>query len=278
MTGKRRTITSPYNTEKTIADERERDNVVTRRQFIKLCVSTIAALTISETGFQMSTSTSASNKQIPVLLYHRVGYSGHHLTVTPERLAADLAYLSNRGYQAISLEKFGNFILDRDVQLPEKPVLITFDDGYLDNYQNAFPLLERYAMTAAFFIITGMLWDQDRLAPRHIIEMQQAGMSFGSHTVSHRSLGELSAEEIRSELGESQITLESITGRTVNFIAYPKGSYNQSTIAIAQELKYTCGLTTINGRCSREMPDFILKRIPIFGYDKDLGRVLAERS
>lgn len=252
--------------------------MVTRRQFVKLCISTIAAMAITETGFQMVASSSGSNQSIPVLLYHRVGYSGHHLTVTPERLAADLDYLTNRGYQTINLEKFESFILDRDVQLPEKPVLITFDDGYLDNYQNAFPLLGRYGMTASFFVITGMLWNQDRLSPRHIIEMEQAGMSFGSHTVSHRSLGELSAEEAKMELSDSKTTLESITGRPVNFIAYPKGSYNQGTIKVAQELKYAGGLTTIDGRCNKDMPDFVLKRIPVFSYDKDLGRVLAERG
>lgn len=252
--------------------------MITRRQFIKLCVSTITALTITETGFQMVTSSSGSNPSIPVLVYHRVGYSGNNLTVTPERLAADLEYLRNRGYQAISLEKFENFILDRDVQLPEKPVLITFDDGYLDNYQNAFPLLDRYGMTAAFFVITGLLWTQDRLAPHHIIEMAGAGMSFGSHTVSHRSLAELSDEECRVELSDSKTTMESILGRPVTIIAYPKGSYNQNTIKIAEELKYAGGLTVINGRCNKDMPDFVLKRIPVFGFDKELGRVLAERS
>ena len=249
--------------------------MLTRRQFIRLCATSIATAGIS--GAQLLTSGYAS-PHIPVLLYHRVGYSTNYLTVTPDRLDADLKYLANRGYQAISLKQFERFMLDQAVQLPEKPVLITFDDGYYDNYQNAFPVLARYGMSAAFFVITGMLWEPDRMAPRHIQEMLQAGMSFGSHTVSHRSLGELTVEEMRAELDDSKTTLESVLGQSVTFVAYPKGSYNQTTVRIAEELKYTGGFTVINGRCSKEMPDFALRRIPVFGFDKELSRVLAERG
>jgi peptidoglycan/xylan/chitin deacetylase (PgdA/CDA1 family) len=254
------------------------DNVVSRRQFIKLCSSTIAALSVTEILNQTVTSSNVAVRYIPVLLYHRVGYTQGYLTITPERFTADLEYLKDRGYQAVSLEKFQNFMLDRDVQMPDKPVLITFDDGYLDNYQNAFSILTQYGMTASFFIISGMLWDENRMTPRHIAEMAQAGMSFGSHTVTHRSLGELSEDEIRTELSDSKITLESILGTPVSSIAYPKGSFSQATVKIAEELGYIGGFTTISGRCSKDMPDFVLKRIPIFSYDADLGKILAERG
>ncbi|MCX7780542.1 MAG: polysaccharide deacetylase family protein [Negativicutes bacterium] len=250
--------------------------MLSRRRFIKLCASTAAVWSIGASVSRLIVESAAP--AVPALLYHRVGYGRDHFTVSPERFAADLAFLVKRGYQAISLDAFQNFILDRDVKLPEKPVLITFDDGYLDNYQNAFPILKWYGMTASFFVITGMLWEQERLAPQHIVEMAEAGMSFGSHTVTHRSLSELAEEEALSELADSKVTLESILGTEITFVAYPKGSYNQRTIRLASQLGYVGGFSTINGRCYKDTPDFILRRIPIFGFDRDLARVMAERG
>lgn len=252
--------------------------MISRRSFIKICASTVAGLGLSNYLLQTPISSGAPNRQIPVLAYHRVGYTRDNLTVTPERLKADFKVLQQEGYCTISLEQFQNFLDDRNIDMPAKPILITFDDGYLDNYQNAYPILKRYGMIATFFIITDMLWVEDRLNPEQIFEMAQGGMSFGSHTVTHRALGQLTWDEIKDELVNSKATLESVVGRTVNAIAYPRGSYNKNVLMIADNAGYKTGFTVNEGICVKDSPDFELRRIPVFKYDGDISEVIAERG
>ena len=252
--------------------------MISRRGFIKVCASVVAGLSLSKHLMQIPMGSGAPYREIPVLAYHRVGYTRDSLTVTPERLREDFRFLQQEGYCTISLEQFQNFLDDRNIDMPDKPILITFDDGYLDNFQNAYPILKSHGMVATFFIITGMLWTDDRLNPEKIIEMAQGGMSFGSHTVSHRKLGKLTWDEIKDELINSKATLESVLGRTVNAIAYPQGSYNRNVIMIADNAGYKTGFTVEEGICLKDSPDFELRRIPIFKYDVDISTVIADRG
>jgi peptidoglycan/xylan/chitin deacetylase (PgdA/CDA1 family) len=252
--------------------------MISRRKFIKICASAIAGIGLSKIIFQSPLVNGAANRQIPVLVYHRVGYTKDYLTVTPEKLEADFKILQDQGYCTISLEQFQNFLDDRNIDMPDKPILITFDDGYLDNFQNAYPILKRRGMIATFFIITGMLWTDDRLSPERIVEMAQGGMSFGSHTVTHRPLGQMVWDDIKEELVNSKAELESVLGRTVNAIAYPQGSYNKNVIMIADNVGYKTGFTVHEGICVKTSPDFELRRIPIFKYDGDIASVIARRG
>jgi len=252
--------------------------MLSRRSFIKISASALVSISCSQLLFQLPIISGAGNRQIPVLVYHRVGYTADNFTVTPERFTADLQTLQQYGYCAISLEQFQSFIDNRNVELPDKPVLITFDDGYLDNYQNAYPILKQRGMVATFFVITDKLWTEDRLNPEQIVEMAQNGMSFGSHTVSHRRLGDLTSTEINDELVMSKGVLESILGRTVTGIAYPQGSYNDNVITIAQDLGYVTGFTVREGICSNNSPNFELRRIPIFKYDGGIVSIIARRG
>jgi len=248
--------------------------LITRRKFLKLCAGSLLALAFADDIYRTA---SASNTEIPVLLYHRVGYTGSYLTVTPEHFANDLSRLKKNGYNTISIAQFQDFVCGQSISLPEKPILITFDDGYADNFENAYPILVKYGMTAAFFIITGLLWSDGRLSPQNLLEMKQGGMSFGSHTLSHRPLGELSAADAHEELNSSRSTLESILNVPVQSIAYPRGSYTATTVKLAQDTSYSIGFTTISGTCSRNSSVFDLKRIPVFSYDSDIISLINRR-
>lgn len=249
--------------------------MITRRKFLKICAGSLLTLTIADDIYRIA---EAYSVEIPVLLYHRVGYTRDYLTVSPERFAHDLSRLRNTGYQTISLTQFENFVYGRNMDIPEKPILITFDDGYVDNYENAYPILLKYGMTAAFFIITGLLWSAGRVSPQNLVEMQQSGMSFGSHTLTHRALGELSNTDVQEELNSSRSTLESILNAPVQSVAYPRGSYNADTVKVAQSHGYTYGFTTVNGTCSKNSSAFDLRRIPIFNYDGDIISVINRRK
>ena len=252
--------------------------MVSRRGFIKTCVCILVSISCFALLFRIPTSSGAGKRHIPVLVYHRVGYTTDNFTVTPERFATDLQTLQLWGYSTISLEQLQKFLDEPDFELPDKPILITFDDGYKDNFDNAYPVLKQHGMVATFFIITDMLWSVERLNPQHIVEMAQGGMSFGSHTVSHKRLGDLTTEEIQDELVNSKATLESVLGKAVNGIAYPQGSYNDNVIAIAQNVGYVTGFTVREGFCSNNSPNLELRRIPIFKYDGGIEGVISRRG
>lgn len=252
--------------------------MITRRQFLRICASTLAVGSSLEMVSAWSAVAEASYREIPVLIYHRVGYTKGHLTVTPERLAADLEALRESGYQTIGLPVFEKFLQDGQIELPKRPLLITFDDGYDDNWEYAFPLLKQYNMTAVFYIITALIGQPERLTAAQIKEMAAAGMFFGSHTISHRALAELPESEIRDELQTSKNILETLLDTDIRTIAYPKGSYNEDTLRIAKEIGYTAGFSTRYGKCSRQGNHYILKRIPVFSFDRDIFTVLVKRG
>ncbi len=235
---------------------------------ILLIISLTLALCL---GTPFSISAGNGHQVIPVILYHRVGYTTDPLTVTPQRLASDLAKLKQNGYETISLGTFEDYLAGKDVQLPANPILITFDDSYQDNYDNAFPILRQNGDTATFFIITGLVdKSKDRLTSLEIREMYAAGMSFGSHTVSHTSLGGESKERAWSELLFSKQFLENLLGAPITAIAYPEGSYTLETVRIATEAGYDTGFSVTTGICRWHNPPFIIPRIPVFHYTGDV--------
>jgi peptidoglycan/xylan/chitin deacetylase (PgdA/CDA1 family) len=238
---------------------------MTRRGFLKTCAWSLFTVGISS-GVPSGKQGFAAEFNIPVLMYHRVGYTEGPLSVTPERLAGDLSCLIGNGFAAITQQQFEAYMFQRKEDLPKKPVLITFDDGYRDNYEFAFPVLQEYGVSATFFVITGMLEDPDRLAPEQIREMAKYRMSIGSHTINHQALAELPTEKAAEELNSSKATLEDIIGYEVTTLAYPRGSYNATTLRLARECGYTNAFTVKQAICTRWRPAFELPRVPVFNY------------
>jgi peptidoglycan/xylan/chitin deacetylase (PgdA/CDA1 family) len=249
--------------------------MLSRRNFLYKCILTTIALGISSLG---SRTQASGASDIPVLLYHRVGDTQGHMTVTPKRFATDLGNLKNMGFSTINLDLFRRYLADPETPLPENPLMISFDDGYRDNFLNAYPILREYGMTAAFYIITGMVGEEDRLTSAHIREMATNGMSIGSHTVSHRALGELETEEAAAELSLSRLFLEGLLQRPVNFVAYPKGSYNEFTAKLANESAYNGGFSVEYGTCTQSSNPYALRRIPVFSFDREIKQTMLKRG
>lgn len=242
---------------------------MTRRGFLRTCAWSLFALGLSS-DLPFKGKSFAAEFNIPVLAYHRVGYTEGPLTVTPERLAGDLSRLLGNGYVPITLQQFEDYMLKHKEDLPQTPVLLTFDDGYRDNYEFAFPVLQHYGVAATFFVITGMLNDKIRLSPEQIREMAKYRMSFGSHTVSHQALAELPPEKVAMELNASKLTLEDVLGHEVTALAYPRGSFNATVLRIAGECGYTDAFTVRQGICTRWLPVYEIPRVPVFSYYADV--------
>ena len=182
---------------------------------------------------------------VPTLMYHAVGddlWGYWDLFVSPAEMEAQLQYLTENGFTTIHFSDLQ--YIDRI----EKPVLLTFDDGYVDNYQNLFPLLQKYNCKATIFVITGslgsnehsMTWEQAK-------EMADSGLvSIQSHTVTHPDLDLLTAEAQTEELLQSKLAILRNVGREPYVISYPTGRYNADTLPIAETL-YDFGLK-MNGQ------------------------------
>ena len=202
--------------------------------------------------------------KVLVLNYHMVNSMFISLAVEPEDFDWQMKYLVDHGYHTISIDELYDFLAGQGT-LPDRPVLITFDDGYVDNYTNAYPILKKYNLKATIFIVTGFVskrrgyltWDQLR-------EMEKNGIMAQSHTVTHAPLPELSDERIREELVESKRQAETELGHPVEFIAYPTGMHDLHIVGIAKEAGYKGGFTVKYGNVDRASNVYALERVPIF--------------
>ena len=206
-------------------------------------------------------------KGIPVLNYHQINDEAHNpMTVSTSEFAAQMQYLADSGYTTISPDDLQAY-LENGQQLPENPILITFDDGYKDNYQNALPILKKHAQKATVFLISDYVNTYEKyLTWQQIQEMQQAGINFGSHTLSHMVLTEApSPEEVQKQLAKSKEALEWHLGQKVEYIAYPCGTYNQNIIDMTRAAGYKAAFTVNFGRDMIGDSSYALNRIPVFG-------------
>ena len=176
-------------------------------------------------------------------------------------------YLKNSGYITLTIDQVLSF-LNNDIPIPKKSVLITLDDGYEDNYTNAFPILKELGLKATIFVITGNLnKDKEKLTIAQIKYMNKNGIDIESHTVNHDDLSMLPYKDQLNTLKASKDELENILGRKVNCLAYPYGKYNNVTAKAAQEAGYQMAFTVHQGYLSKTDDLFTLKRIRMFGTD-----------
>jgi hypothetical protein len=164
--------------------------------------------------------------RVPILMYHYVSYLPsdadeyrRDLTITPDMFLAHLAYLKQQGYETISLYQLDEALVN-GTPIPPKPVILSFDDGYIDHYVNVFPALKAYGFTGTFFVITGLA-DANRpdyLNWRQIREMADAGMSMESHTKDHVDLRGKDYHFLVYQLLGSLESLSAYTGRSVHML------------------------------------------------------------
>lgn len=230
---------------------------------------TVLALVFLFTFFP--TSVQAANLRVPILLYHYVANNPNpkdkardNLSVPPDKFEAQMQYLSQNGYTPITLDTLYG-IFNGQASVPGKPVVLTFDDGYIDFYTNAFPILRRFNFHAVSFIPTGLMGGGYYMNWNQIKEIASSGLvTFEGHTVKHVNLPSLSYAAVLKELTDSKNILQANTGYPVNFVAYPNGSTNGWVQAAAQKAGYIGGVGTWYGKAwgqSLNMP-----RIKVSGF------------
>ena len=176
-----------------------------------------------------------------------------------------MKYLKDNGYITTSLDTL-YAALKKTTLLPEKVVILTFDDGYIDFYFNAYPILKKYGFSATIFIPTGLIGGPAYLSWTQIRDMHSSGLIvFGAHTTSHSHLPSLSRESALKELTESKNTLSDQLGVPINFLAYPYGSTNNKTINLTKEAGFIGAVGTWPDKIQSEGTIYNMPRLRVSG-------------
>ncbi len=204
------------------------------------------------------------NYVVPIIMYHNVDGNAEEskLSVSPESFEKHMWFLKKFKYNVISLEEL--ILLMRDKKpIPSKTIVITFDDGYKNNYTNAYPALKKYGLPATIFVIVKeiaksgyMNWDELR-------EMSDNKITIGSHTMGHAYLTSLDDKTLMDELVVSKKVLEKQLGKEVKVMSYPLGGFNKKVQRATKDAGYIGACATNPGKKHRSDDIYALKRVRI---------------
>lgn len=214
---------------------------------------------------------------IPILMYHQIdsppprGTPLRGLIVAPSSFAWQMRMLRMLGYRGLSMRDLEPYLKG---ELKGKVVGITFDDGYLNNLQNALPVLRQHGFTATCYGVSSLLggtnsWDRGIVAEKPLMSLQDwqrwrdSGMDIGSHTRTHAKLTELPADGARSQIVDSKKELEQAFGCEVRHFCYPYGWYRPEHQRMACEAGYATATTTHRGRVHADADPYTLRRIMV---------------
>jgi peptidoglycan/xylan/chitin deacetylase (PgdA/CDA1 family) len=202
--------------------------------------------------------------QVPILMYHHVGYGNEVDGVYPEQLRAQLLALKANGYTFIT---FTDLMQMRagELPIPAKPVMLTFDDGYADQYVNMLPILQEVGAKATAFIFTqGVSTDPVIMTWQEVKAMSDSGLvDVEAHTVTHPYLTQLTDAQLTAELVNSKQDLESHLGKEIRYLAYPYGDYDARVEQAAWQAGYGAAVAAWGGVELDSANKWALKRMSV---------------
>jgi peptidoglycan/xylan/chitin deacetylase (PgdA/CDA1 family) len=248
----------------------------------------------------MTAVTSALSVRVPILMYHEIAppsETSSHLAVSPDAFSAQLAHLAAWAYQTVTAAELANVVACGDGDLPDRPVVLTFDDGYADFHSRVMPLLDQYGFTATLFMTTGWVRDAEGVPDREppgtmlswaqIEEAVSIGVEVAAHSHMHPQLDQLSPTLMRNDLATGKATLEDRLGIPVDGLAYPFGYSDARVRLVARELghRYSCAVanTMMDGESDLlALPRLTVRRstgMPVFQQlvrGEHLSRIFAK--
>jgi peptidoglycan/xylan/chitin deacetylase (PgdA/CDA1 family) len=206
--------------------------------------------------------------KIPVIMYHYVenvqdkgDTTRISLNTPPQVLDSEIKTLKDAGYTFINATDLAN-ILDGIEPSPNKPVLLTFDDGHRDFYTDAFPVLEKYGVKADIYVITNFLNRADFLTDSELSEIASSKLiEIGAHTEDHLALAGLAGSVVTNQIDGSKLALEQKLGIAITTFAYPYGSFDLAAIAIAKEAGFRTAFSTVPGTEVGNYDRFFINRL-----------------
>lgn len=220
-------------------------------------------------------------KEIPILMYHRViddkkltGKFGTY--VLKEELEKQFELLKSKGYKTLFFSDLNQEILKNEKK--ERYVILTFDDGYMDNYTILLPLLKKYEFKATIYPVVNLkrnVWDIEKgevslelMGKEEFKELDRSGLvEFGGHTLTHCNLLEVDEETVIREINESKKILEEILEKEIISFAYPYGFFNEEIEKVVKNAGYIYGIATATGPDIIEENLYHIRRIGIFPKD-----------
>ncbi|MCI6151791.1 MAG: polysaccharide deacetylase family protein [Fusobacterium perfoetens] len=220
--------------------------------------------------------------EIPVIMYHRIiretdEKGVHGIYVLDKVFDEQMKYLKENGYQTITFEDIKSGKYRERFNRGNKWIMITFDDGYKDNYEVAFPILKKYGFKGTIYLLGEAKynsWDVNNpknpekkfilMDDEEILEMQEYGIEFGGHTLNHPMLARLDLEKVKKEILESKKITEKMLGKKMNCFAYPYGNLSEEVKEIVKEAGYEFAVATDSGDITFDKDLFQIRRIAIF--------------
>jgi len=217
---------------------------------------------------------------LPILCLHHVGPAPSHLSksardwyISEKKFEEILLYLKENNYKTIFESEALDYI--EEGRLPKNAVILSFDDGAIDFYNRAYPLLQKYNMKASMHIMTGVK-GKNWMSKEQIKELSDSGLvEFGSHGKYHEYLTRVNDVTLEEELRHSKDFLQEVTGKNVDFIAYPFGLYDEGVIKKAKELGYRGAFTIKRTSNQKRSTPFELHRTIILEYT-DIERIMND--
>ncbi len=242
---------------------------------------------LSDMAFYLGKASGRPRLGVRILMYHRVtdAHPRNRLCVPIAKFDAQMRWLRNQEFQSVGLGQLVRWASGQG-GLPPKAVVITFDDGFEDNFLFAAPALERYAHTGCFFVPSGFVESaasrqyppEDRpMGWKQLESLLAQGHEIGAHSVTHRKLAGLSAEAMQKEVRQSKVVLEAGLKASVPFFCYPAGDYNEVVRQEVIESGFKAACTVKPGANFQKEDLFALKRTEISAFDSlwDFEKKLA---
>jgi len=223
-------------------------------------------------------------ERVPVLMYHRIGEalngSEQKYCISPDNFSAHMQVLFDNGYRACTANDFVDWLMG-DIQLPDKSLLITFDDGYLGVFEHGLPVLRDLEWPAVMFLVSGMIGKKDGWCQREnpslktyplmgtdeIQTMHTQGFSFFSHSRSHTDLNQCDEAALIDELSGSREDLERLLDEPIDYVAYPYGHYNDLVLESVKNAGYKAAFSVQPGFNRPGVDPYRIRRIDVFGTD-----------
>lgn len=199
----------------------------------------------------------------PFIFYHKIDTAPRDARIrggyTPaKRFAKQMVFLKKEGFIFYTVSEMIEHYRENS-SFPSRGLAITFDDGWKDNYDNAFPILREFDIKATIFLISSCLGQvsvkaqsegegaREHLSLENVLEMSEHGIEFGSHTLNHRLLDRIPLDEVKTEVEESKRDIEEMLNKPCKVLAYPGGHYNESARNAVEEAGYIAAFSTTYG-------------------------------
>jgi peptidoglycan/xylan/chitin deacetylase (PgdA/CDA1 family) len=239
--------------------------MLTRRQFLYVSATSFSVMTFPLVARALTTVT------CPILMYHYISTPPADasatlvdLAVLPEAFDAQLAYLADNGFTPITLKRLYNGLKEIE-PLPEKPIVLTFDDGHWDMYANVTPMLLARGMVGTTFLISSFMDQPNHLTWGQAQEIKNAGMEIGAHSVTHQDLSRMDRAGQEAEIGGCADAIEQQLGVRPEFFCYPLGLYNRLTRRIVKEKGYLGAVTTSDTVKHNNEQLYVMGRVRVRG-------------